>query len=270
LRKFRTEKHIVSFELVGGKAVKRFGVVIVVITVACLMQVGRFVCGQDEEWPADTLGRGKKATQETSPVPSPRGAARVAEANAAPVTIAPQANATTPLAPDQNAMAAAFAQAFAQAMAATDANIAAGVGGPDANQPEGQWAKAIEQDVNRIEQGGDAQQWQSRIDNRAELAKAVSAKVTEELAFLRRLAVDEGAKKTAKAIDLLIASREKRLNELLKVLEDETRQERIRAREERRTRTTTRPERTDRTRERPRLREREDRTQPPAPPAPGE
>lgn len=246
---------------------KKIGIVIVAATAICVIGMSDFVYSQEDEWPAGTIGRGKQA-KESEPAVSPQAAAPVASQNPAQVRITPDTNAAAPGAVDPNAMAAVFAQAYTQAMAGTDANMSAGQAEPNAEQPEGEWIKGLEQDVNRIEQTSDTQQWQSRIDNRAELARAVNAKVTEELQFLRRLADAEGAKKTAKAIDLLIASREKRLNELLKILEDETRQERIREREERRTRTT-RPDRTDRTRERTsRLREREDRTQP-APGAPG-
>jgi hypothetical protein len=249
--------------VVGGQAVKKFGVVIIAVMVACIMGMPAYVYSQEEEWPAESASKDKKAAEEQKPVVSPRAATRVADVNAARVTIAPESNTAAPGATDQNAMAAASAQEFAQAMAATDANMTAGVDRPDVNQPEGEWVKALERDVNRMEKGGDTQQWQGRADNRVELARAVYANVTEELEFLRRIATEEGAAKTAKAIDLLIASRERRLNTLVKKLEDEVRQERIKEREDRRTRTTTRPDRTERTRER--TSRREDRTPQPAP-----
>jgi len=51
---------------------------------------------------------------------------------------------------------------------------------------------------------------QKKYDNRTNLAKAVQKQVEDEIGFIRKIAVEEKAKKTTEAIDSLLSSRKKR------------------------------------------------------------
>jgi len=75
-------------------------------------------------------------------------------------------------------------------------------------------------------------QWFSKeADSRTALAKAAHENATEEIMFIRKLAVEEGAKKTTAAIDGLLLSRQERYDKLIVRLQEEKK-------ELRRTRTT--------------------------------
>ena len=61
------------------------------------------------------------------------------------------------------------------------------------------------------------------VDNRARLATAVQKQVSVELELIRKIASEEGAKKTVAAIDGLLLDRETRLGQLVKKMEAERR-----------------------------------------------
>jgi hypothetical protein len=74
----------------------------------------------------------------------------------------------------------------------------------------------------------EVREWlQTRIDNRIKLATAVEMQVRLEAGFIRKVAVEEKAKKTKKAIDELLLSRQERLKTLVKTMEEETRRMRF-------------------------------------------
>ncbi len=202
------------------------------------------VQGQDDDFPAN-VGVGTIAPQMPGgeqPRPVQRAAAQPAarpDANVAAAPRPPQSGSTSLTTGE-----------------ATDVNAATA----PAREPN--WVDALVRGIEGLERGAgnSSQQWENRTDNRAELAKAVQSQVAAELLFLQEVAAREGATRTVKAIELLMASREKRANALVTNLEEQRRTERT---QERRTRTPTRSsERTDggRTRERTsRLRERAER-----------
>ena len=61
------------------------------------------------------------------------------------------------------------------------------------------------------------------VDNRTRLARAVQKQVAVELELIRKIASEEGAKKTVAAIDGLLLGRETRLGKLIKKMEEERR-----------------------------------------------
>jgi cytochrome c biogenesis protein CcmG/thiol:disulfide interchange protein DsbE len=74
----------------------------------------------------------------------------------------------------------------------------------------------------------EVREWlQTRVDNRIKLAKAVEMQVKIEVSFIRKVAVEEKAKKTTKEIDDLLLGRRERLKTLVKTMEEETRRMRF-------------------------------------------
>jgi len=74
----------------------------------------------------------------------------------------------------------------------------------------------------------EVREWlQTRVDNRIKLATAVEMQVKIEISFIRKVAIEEKAKKTTKAIDDLLLSRQERLKTLVKTMEEETRRMRF-------------------------------------------
>jgi hypothetical protein len=71
-----------------------------------------------------------------------------------------------------------------------------------------------------------------KLDDRLDLVLAVRKQITEELTFLKELAVKEGAVKTAAAIDGVLLARQERLKGVTEELEKESK--RFRAREDKR------------------------------------
>ena len=141
---------------------------------------------------------------------------------------------------------------------------------PDANSPAEPNAvkTAIEEipeelaeAMQHIERQGrtETREWmRGEAGNRINLAKTVQEQATTELNLLRQFAVEEGAVKTTKAIDLLLANRQQRLERILERMEEQRKRDREQDRPTR-TRERTRDEdqrRPDRERRR---REREDR-----------
>jgi len=78
-------------------------------------------------------------------------------------------------------------------------------------------------DVDRRSQSEVREWFQRRIDNRIRLANAVERQVKAEISFIRKLAVEEEAKKTTAAIDGVSVSRQKRLRQLIKTIQAESR-----------------------------------------------
>ncbi len=140
----------------------------------------------------------------------------------------------------------------------------------DANSPaEPNVVKAAPEEIpeelakamQRIESEGRAEtrEWtRGEAGNRINLAKTVQEQAATELNFLRQFAVEEGAVRTTKAIDLLLANRRQRFKGILERMEEQRQRDREQDRATR-TRDRTRDEdqrRPDRERRR---REREDR-----------
>jgi Ankyrin repeats (3 copies)/Ankyrin repeat len=73
----------------------------------------------------------------------------------------------------------------------------------------------------------EVRQWEpKRYDNRMYLARAVQLQFEDEMAVIRKAAVDEKAKKTTEAIDALLSSRKKRSDAVYKGLLEQRRQSR--------------------------------------------
>ena len=70
----------------------------------------------------------------------------------------------------------------------------------------------------------------TEVDNRARLGREVQKQVAVELAFLRKIAEEEGAKKTIAAIDGILLSRQKRLVLLNKQMQEDSRSAKRKAR----------------------------------------
>ena len=142
-----------------------------------------------------------------------------------------------------------------------DANSADANSVTDPNKPAYMMFEGLEEALKRVNQESrkEIREWtrglveKGAAEKRMNLLKAVQEQVVEEFNFLRQLAVEEEAVKTAAAIDGLIAARQKRFEEMTKEMEEA--RKRLRKREERRGKDR------DRTRERePRRRDREDRS----------
>ncbi|MFA5553555.1 MAG: hypothetical protein WCZ89_09925 [Phycisphaerae bacterium] len=110
----------------------------------------------------------------------------------------------------------------------------------DANDPnkdpiEAKWAN--------IEKAGETEavQWlRTDADNIALLVKDVNEQSTDEMMLLRKIAEQENAEQTVKAIDRLISIRTQRYAQITEKARDERRQRMLQQREERRTRTSER------------------------------
>ncbi len=74
----------------------------------------------------------------------------------------------------------------------------------------------------------EVREWlQTRFDNRIKLVKAVEMQVKIEIGFIRKVAIEEKAKKTTKAIDDLLPDRQERLKTLVETMEEEIRRMRF-------------------------------------------
>lgn len=102
------------------------------------------------------------------------------------------------------------------------------------------------------ESKGEIREWTRRTEDRLNLALAVQKQITAEFNFLRELAVEEGAVKTAAAIDGMLLDRQERFKDVIeKFGKERERLRRLSEREERRSRDQERSrERRERTRER--------------------
>jgi len=73
--------------------------------------------------------------------------------------------------------------------------------------------------------GEETRLWlQREADNRVNLAKSANEQVMAEIRLIRKLAVEEGAKKTTAAIDGLLLNRQRRLDNLIEKLQQERRE----------------------------------------------
>jgi len=103
-----------------------------------------------------------------------------------------------------------------------DANSADANSVTDPNKPAYMMFEGLEEALKRINQESrkEIREWtRSTTEDRTNLVKAMQNQVMAEFNFLRELAVEEGAEKTAAAIDGLIADREKRFEEITKKME---------------------------------------------------
>ncbi len=65
------------------------------------------------------------------------------------------------------------------------------------------------------------------VENRISLANAVQEPIKADLIYIRKFAVEEGAKKTTAAIDGLLLSRQKRMERLVQKMEEQLRRMRF-------------------------------------------
>ena len=92
----------------------------------------------------------------------------------------------------------------------------------DPNKPVYMMFEGLEEALKRVDQESrkEIREWtRSTTEDKTNLVKAVQKQVMAEFNFLRELAVEEGAEKTAAAIDGLIADREKRFEEITQKME---------------------------------------------------
>ena len=105
----------------------------------------------------------------------------------------------------------------------------------DPNKPAYMMFEGLEEALKRVDQESrkETREWtRGTTEDKTNLVKAVQKQVMAEFNFLRELAVEEGAEKTAAAIDGLIADREKRFEEITQKME--AAMKRLREREGRR------------------------------------
>ncbi len=103
-----------------------------------------------------------------------------------------------------------------------DANSADANSVTDPNKPAYMMFEGLEEAMKRVnkESRKETREWtRSTAEDKTSLVKAVQKQVMAEFNFLRELAVEEGAEKTAAAIDGLIADREKRFEEITQKME---------------------------------------------------
>jgi hypothetical protein len=103
-----------------------------------------------------------------------------------------------------------------------DANSADANSVTDPNKPAYMMFEGLEAALKRVNQGSrrETREWiRGTTEDKTSLVKAVQKQVMAEFNFLRELAVEEGAEKTAAAIDGLIADREKRFEEITQKME---------------------------------------------------
>jgi len=116
-----------------------------------------------------------------------------------------------------------------------DANSADANSVTDPNKPAYMMFEGLEEALRRVDQESrrEMREWtRNTAEDKTSLVKAVQKQVMAEFNFLRELAVEEGAEKTAAAIDGLIADREKRFEEITQKME--AAMKRLREREGRR------------------------------------
>jgi hypothetical protein len=145
--------------------------------------------------------------------------------------------------------------------AISDANSPHDANAPAEPNAAEELPKELAEAMQHIDSEGRAEtrEWiRSETEDRTSLAKAVQEQVTTELNFLRQLAVEEGAVKTTNAIDLLLANRQKRFENILQRMEEEKTKDKEQGRTTR-TRERTRDDDQRRLERERRLREREDR-----------
>jgi hypothetical protein len=96
--------------------------------------------------------------------------------------------------------------------------------------------EGLEDELNQLDDDSSEEEraWlQDRIDNRVQLARDVQRQIQAELMLLRRLASEEGAKKTMAAIDGLLQNRHRRMEHITARIEEERREERQQTQDQR-------------------------------------
>ncbi|HUW19609.1 MAG TPA: hypothetical protein VMW16_09925 [Sedimentisphaerales bacterium] len=99
--------------------------------------------------------------------------------------------------------------------------------------------EGLEKAVDDLSRGGrkEIREWtQSTAEENVDLAKAVHEQAIDELAFIRKLASEEGALKTTAAIDALLLDRQERYGKMLDKMEANEKRMRRSDRDYRRTR----------------------------------
>lgn len=91
---------------------------------------------------------------------------------------------------------------------------------PDSNTVQSRLKefKEVRKEVSQLEKSGERvdRYWMHKtLEDRMDLAQNVQKQAIEELSFVRRLAEEEGAKKTVAAIDAIIESRQERYKNVL-------------------------------------------------------
>ena len=96
------------------------------------------------------------------------------------------------------------------------------------SKEESQPATAEDIRLDRQEMALERLRKRSTVESRVSLEKAVQEQGKAELNFLRELTVKEGAVKTTEAIDRLLASKDKQLEQIVRKVEERTSRERSR------------------------------------------
>jgi len=96
------------------------------------------------------------------------------------------------------------------------------------SKEESQPAAAEDIRLDRQEMALERLRKRSTVESRVSLEKAVQEQGKAELNFLRELTVKEGAVKTTEAIDRLLASKDKQLEQIVRKVEERTSRERSR------------------------------------------
>ena len=98
----------------------------------------------------------------------------------------------------------------------------------DTNVPDVNDFNAFKREIDRIDVEAriEDNQWLSKPEKKAELAKAMDDVVVAELRFLRKVAAATNDANTVEAIDLVLKKRQDRLNKLVTKLENEAKEER--------------------------------------------
>jgi len=87
--------------------------------------------------------------------------------------------------------------------------------------------EGLQEELNELNKNsaGETRQWlQKETDNRMPLAKANHEHIMAELMFIRKLTVEEGAKKTTAAIDGLLLNRQQQFDKLIEKFQEERRE----------------------------------------------
>ncbi len=104
--------------------------------------------------------------------------------------------------------------------------------------------EGLQEKLDELDRKGEREtrQWlQKETGNRIPLAKDNHEHIMAELMFIRKLAVEENAKKTTAAIDGLLLNRQQQLDKLIEKFHEERLEERKESRRERSTRSRQRP-----------------------------
>ena len=96
------------------------------------------------------------------------------------------------------------------------------------SKEESQPAEAEDIRLDRQEMALERLRKRSTVEDRVSLEKAVQEQSKAELNFLRGLAVEEGALKTTEAVDRLLASKDKQLEQIVRKIEERASRERSR------------------------------------------